>query len=78
MKICQSREYSASEKNKITIGAFFFFLLFQSRTFVTRTIIMFLEAAARRELERYSHRGYLIKAVVMTLAGEVTLELSPI
>jgi hypothetical protein len=39
---------------------------------------MFLEAAARRELERYSHRGYLLKAVVMTLAGEVTLELSPI
>ena len=29
-------------------------------------------------LERYSHGGYLIKVVVMALAGEVTRELSPI
>ena len=29
-------------------------------------------------LERYSHVGYLIKVVVMALAGEVTRELSPI
>ena len=29
-------------------------------------------------LERYSHEGYLIKVVVMALAGEVTRELSPI
>jgi hypothetical protein len=30
------------------------------------------------KLERYSHGGYLIKVVVMALAGEVTQELSPI
>jgi hypothetical protein len=30
------------------------------------------------KLERYSHGGYLIKVVVMALAGEVTRELSPI
>ena len=30
------------------------------------------------KLERYSHEGYLIKVVVMALAGEVTRELSPI
>ena len=29
-------------------------------------------------VERYSHKGYLIKVVVMALAGEVTRELSPI
>ena len=29
-------------------------------------------------LERYGHGGYLIKVVVMALAGEVTRELSPI
>jgi hypothetical protein len=29
-------------------------------------------------LERYSHEGYLIRVVVMALAGEVTQELSPI
>ncbi len=29
-------------------------------------------------LERYSHEGYLIKVVVMALAGEVTRKLSPI
>ncbi len=29
-------------------------------------------------LERYSYEGYLIKVVVMALAGEVTRELSPI
>ena len=29
-------------------------------------------------LERYSHEGYLIKVVVMALAGEVARELSPI
>jgi len=29
-------------------------------------------------MERYSHEGYLIKVVVMALAGEVTRELSPI
>ncbi len=29
-------------------------------------------------LERYSHKGYLIKVVVMALAGEITRELSPI
>ena len=29
-------------------------------------------------VERYSHVGYLIKVVVMALAGEVTRELSPI
>jgi hypothetical protein len=29
-------------------------------------------------VERYSHGGYLIKVVVMALAGEVTRELSPI
>jgi len=28
-------------------------------------------------MERYSHEGYLIKVVVMALAGEVTRELSP-
>ena len=28
-------------------------------------------------MERYSHEGYLIKEVVMALAGEVTRELSP-
>ena len=30
------------------------------------------------KLERYSHEGYLIKVVIMTLAGEVTRELAPI
>ena len=30
------------------------------------------------KLKRYSHEGYLIKVVVMALAGEVTRELSPI
>ncbi len=30
------------------------------------------------KMERYGHGGYLIKVVVMALAGEVTLELSPI
>jgi len=30
------------------------------------------------KLERYSHIGYLIKVVVMALAGEVIRELSPI
>ena len=30
------------------------------------------------KLERYSHKGYLIKVFVMALAGEVTRELSPI
>ena len=30
------------------------------------------------KLERYSRRGYLIKVVVMALAGEVTRKLSPI
>jgi hypothetical protein len=30
------------------------------------------------KLERYSHEGYLIRAVVMALAGEVTQKLSPI
>jgi len=30
------------------------------------------------KLERYGHGGYLIKVVVMALAGEVTRELSPI
>ncbi len=30
------------------------------------------------KLERYSHEGYLIKVVIMTLAGEVARELSPI
>ena len=30
------------------------------------------------KLERYSHEGYLIKVVVMALAGEVTREISPI
>ena len=30
------------------------------------------------KLERYSHEGYLIKVVVMALAGEVTRKLSPI
>ncbi len=29
-------------------------------------------------LERYSHEGYIIKVVIMALAGEVTWELSPI
>ncbi len=29
-------------------------------------------------VERYSHEGYLIKVVVMALAGEITRELSPI
>jgi len=29
-------------------------------------------------MERYSHEGYLIKVVVMALAGEVARELSPI
>jgi hypothetical protein len=29
-------------------------------------------------VERYSHEGYLVKVVVMALAGEVTRELSPI
>ena len=29
------------------------------------------------KLERYSHEGYLIKVVIMALAGEVTRELSP-
>ena len=29
-------------------------------------------------MERYSHGGYLIKVVVMALAGEVARELSPI
>jgi hypothetical protein len=33
MKICQSREYSASEKNKTTIGAFFFFSSFSESYF---------------------------------------------
>ncbi len=31
-----------------------------------------------RGMERYSHGGYLIKVVVMALAGEVARELSPI
>jgi len=36
-------------------------------------------AGQRRQiLERYSHKGYLIKVVAMALAGEVALELSPI
>jgi hypothetical protein len=30
------------------------------------------------KLERYSHGGHLIKVVVMAVAGEVALELSPI
>ena len=30
------------------------------------------------KLERYSHEGYLIKVVIMALAGEITRELSPI
>jgi len=30
------------------------------------------------KLERYSHEGYLLKVVVMALAGEVARELSPI
>ncbi len=30
------------------------------------------------KLERYGHKGYLIKVVVMALAGEVTQKLSPI
>ena len=30
------------------------------------------------KLERYIHEGYLIKVVVMALAGEITRELSPI
>jgi len=30
------------------------------------------------KLERYSHEGYLIKVVVMALAGEVAREISPI
>ena len=30
------------------------------------------------KLERYSHEGYLIKVVIMALAGEVARELSPI
>ncbi len=30
------------------------------------------------KLERYSHKGYLIKVVEMALAGEITQELSPI
>ena len=30
------------------------------------------------KLERYSHGGYLIKVVVMAVAGEVARELSPI
>ncbi len=29
-------------------------------------------------MERYIHEGYLIKVVVMALAGEITRELSPI
>jgi hypothetical protein len=34
--------------------------------------------ATEHRMERYSHGGYLIKVVVMALAGEVTRELSPI
>jgi hypothetical protein len=30
------------------------------------------------KLERYGHEGYLIKVVVMALAGEVARKLSPI
>jgi len=30
------------------------------------------------EMEKYSHEGYLIKVVVMAVAGKVTRELSPI
>ncbi len=30
------------------------------------------------KLERYCHKGYLIKVVAMALAGEVARELSPI
>ena len=30
------------------------------------------------KLERYSHEGYLLKVVLMALAREVALELSPI
>ena len=30
------------------------------------------------KMERYSHGGYLIKVVVMAVAGEVARELSPI
>ena len=30
------------------------------------------------KLERYSHEGYLIKVIIIALAGEVTRELSPI
>jgi len=30
------------------------------------------------KLERYSHKGYLIKVALMTLAREITQELSPI
>ncbi len=29
-------------------------------------------------VERYSHEGYLMKVVIMALAGEVARELSPI
>jgi hypothetical protein len=32
----------------------------------------------RKEMERCSHEGYLIKVAVMALAGEVARELSPI
>ncbi len=30
------------------------------------------------KLKGYSHEGYLIKVVIMALAGEITQELSPI
>ena len=33
---------------------------------------------ARLRVERYSHGGYLIKVVIMALAGDITRELSPI
>ena len=36
------------------------------------------ESMGLTKLERYSHGGYLIKVVVMAVAGEVTRELSPI
>jgi hypothetical protein len=34
--------------------------------------------ASNYVMERYSHKGYLIKVVAMALAGEVVGELSPI
>jgi len=36
------------------------------------------ESNGSDKLERYSHEGYLIKVVVIALAGEITQELSPI